>query len=628
MSQAVAGTPVSKSGSGTPPDPIQDFVRSAAVHIRRTELFYGWMVWLTGLLFALTFFILVDHWLWEFNRFTRLAVFVFLALWSVWWFARRIIPPMLHPINPEHAARVIEKQLPDTKDSLISWLQLNRTDATPPKSVLNQIGRYAFRYIKNADSTQVADTANLIRLSAAFFGCLVCVAVCFFASPKSGWTSAGRLLLPWANIEPATRVQFVQITPGTTTVMQGSSLPLDVMLRGLHKNEKVQLRYDLSDGQVQGEIVPLHEEIQGVHYKLDFGKSFGGIHQPLTYWITAGDAKAGPFNVNIQVVPLVAIDQIELDFPTYTQLKSRTLVQQGQFEVPEGTVARFSALANQEMQKARIEFDPILQGKTLLSVGETVDMKVEGSKLSADWVATVDSKSRKKRESNYRIKATNTLHESNHDPVIYPVKVIPDLPPEAEFGSGIVGPIDVPIDQEVSLEVLATDPDYGLSRVDLYGLIENRLRPNEPKELFQSNLMEASEDEPLKKSFDYALKPSELGVQVGDVFDVVVEAKDNYHIPGTQRMEPQIGRSSPLRIRIVEGKQATPEGASEPGQDNRIASKDATGAGNDGNKREKIDWNKVPQNDPRNAGKGNRTGRSNEPGNQGADSNATQNSQQ
>jgi len=492
MSQAVSSTsPGNPSGNlpgalpgNAQPDPIRDFVRTAAVHIRRTELFYGWMTWLSVLLFTLTAFVLIDHWLLEMSQWMRMAIWGALAVWSVGWFIRKIIPPMFYKINPEHAARLIEKQIPDSKDSLISWLQLNEVSATPPKSVLNQIGRYAFKFLRSADATQVADTANLVRLSAAFFGCLLCIAIYFFASPKSGWTSVSRLLLPWANIAPATRVRFVQITPGDTTVMQGSTLLVDVTLRGLHKNEKVQLQYDLSDGQVQGELVPLREEIHGVHYKLEFGKSFGGIHQPLTYWIIAGDAKAGPFQVDIQVVPLVAIDQIELVYPPYTRLKSRTLIQQGQLEVPEGTVASITALANQDMQKGRLEFDPVLQGKSLLSVGETVDMVVEANKLTASWVAKVDPTNRKKRESTYRVKATNSLNEANHDPVIYPVKVIPDLPPEAEFGSGIVGPIDLPVNESVSIEVLATDPDYGLTQVGVLGLVENRLRPSEPKQLF------------------------------------------------------------------------------------------------------------------------------------------------
>ncbi len=630
MSQAVSSTSPGNSPSASPsasqsnptgnlsgnaqPDPIRDFVRSAAVHIRRTELYYGWMTWLSVLLFTLTAFVLVDHWLLEMSRWMRIAIFGALAVWSVAWFVRKIVPPMFYRINPEHAARLIEKQIPDSKDSLISWLQLNEVSATPPKSVLNQIGRYAFKFLRSADATQVADTANLVRLSAAFFGCLLCIAIYFFASPKSGWTSVSRLLLPWANIAPATRVQFVQITPKATTVMQGSTLPVDVTLRGLHKNEKVQLQYDLSDGQVQGEVVPFREEIHGVHYKLDLGKSFGGIHQPLTYWIIAGDAKAGPYQVDIQVVPLVAIDQIELVYPPYTKLKSRTLIQQGQLEVPEGTVASITALANQEMQKGRLEFDPVLQGKSLLSVGETVEMVVDANKLTANWIAKVDPKNRKKRESTYRVKATNSLNEANHDPVIYPVKVIPDLPPEAEFGNGIVGPIDLPVNESVSIEVHAIDPDYGLTQVAVLGLGENRLRPSEPKQLFAETLFEATEDEPLKRNFDFVLKPESMSLQPGDVFDLVVVAKDNYHLPGSQEFSPQVAQSSPLRVRIVEAsRQGGQDGNAEPSnQPNPNEATPATEPGaiaNSKPKTEKIDWNKVPQNNPRDPGKSNRTGR-------------------
>ena len=86
------------------------------------------------------------------------------------------------------------------------------------------------------------------------------------------------MLLPWANILPATRVQFTQVTPASTTIMQGSSIPVDVTIKGLHKNEKVYLKYDLSDGQLRGQTVPMKEEIQGINYKLDFGKDSGGLH--------------------------------------------------------------------------------------------------------------------------------------------------------------------------------------------------------------------------------------------------------------------------------------------------------------------------------------------------------------
>ena len=274
--------------------------------------------------------------------------------------------------------------------------------------------------------------------------------------------------------------------------MQGSSLPIDVTVQGLHKNEKVQIRYDLADGQVQGEFQTLNEEIQGVNYKLDFGKSLGGIHQPVTYWIHAGDAIAGPYHVDIQIVPLVAIDRIELTYPNYTKLKPRTIQQQGQFEAPEGTIANIYALANQVMTKARLEFDPVLQNKLLVGVRDTVDMQVNKTELHGTWTATLNRKSiLEKRLIQYRIKATNTLNESNHDPVLYPIRIIQDLPPEIEFGVKSSNAVEVPLDQSIAIELSARDPDYGLTSISIEGLKENKLTPANPKLLFKEILFES-----------------------------------------------------------------------------------------------------------------------------------------
>ncbi|MFM9063249.1 MAG: hypothetical protein ACKOOI_09450, partial [Pirellula sp.] len=121
MSQAVAR------------DPIQDFVQSAAVHIRKTELFYGWMILLSVLLFSVFLFVLIDHWLWEFNKPVRLLLWIVLALWSLCWFFKRVLPPMRYKIHPEYAAGQFELQDPRSKDSLISWIQLNQTASNAPK---------------------------------------------------------------------------------------------------------------------------------------------------------------------------------------------------------------------------------------------------------------------------------------------------------------------------------------------------------------------------------------------------------------------------------------------------------------------------------------------------------------
>ena len=121
MSQAVSITSPGNSPSASPssptgnlsgnaqPDPIRDFVRSAAVHSRRTELSYGWMTWLSVLLFTLTAFVLIDHWLLEMSRWMRIAIFGALAVWSVAWFVRSYVEydrapnkaPLIRAIFPD-----------------------------------------------------------------------------------------------------------------------------------------------------------------------------------------------------------------------------------------------------------------------------------------------------------------------------------------------------------------------------------------------------------------------------------------------------------------------------------------------------------------------------------------------
>jgi hypothetical protein len=534
-----------------PKESLLEYLHVAAKAMRRTELSYGIMMWLTMILFVISASVLIDHWVWEFPPLARLAVLASIILWTIWWIPKKIIPPLFHPINTEHAARAIEQQFPDCKNSLISWLQLSGTDSNSPKGVLAYVGRYAVRNLKGQDANSIVDSSTIVRLSAAFLGCLLCGMIYLFASPKSGFTSIARMMAPWADIAPATRVNILEVIPGTTTVTQGGSLPLSVTVRGMHQGEGVRVRFDLSDGQMVGESVPMTPEIQMINYKLDFGKSFGGIHQPLKYWILAGDAVAGPFDVSVQVVPMVAVERIELSFPPYTKLKPRTLVKQGSFETPEGTQIELVASTNQTMKKARLELDPVLEEKSLVRVRETMDLAIEGNSLTAKWVALLDEKKNNPTTTQYRIKATNELNESNPDPILYQVKVIGDLPPEVLLDSSLSQEIDVPADGSLQIEIRANDPDYGLTEIAASGNRPAEDKLGMRKELFRKICFASEQGENGVIVQLFELTPAELGLNAGDQFDFFASATDNRHDPSTGDKAPNQTISSPLRIKIV-----------------------------------------------------------------------------
>ncbi len=533
-------------------DALLEFIRVAADTMRRTELTYGIMMWLTVMLFFLTAIILIDHWVWDLNKPARFMTLGAMIAWSLWWVPRRIFPPLFHRINTEHAAREIEKQNPQFKDSLISWLQLSLEGTPVPKGVVSYIGRYAGRNLQGQDAASVVDSATVVRLSAAFFGCLLCGIIYLFASPKSGFTSVARMIAPWADIAPASRVQFVDIQPGTTTVTQGSSLPLTVTVRGMHQGEGVRVQFDLSDGQVVGETIPMVPEIEGRSYKLDFGKSFGGIHQPLRYSILAGDGIAGPFDVSVQVVPLVAIDRIELQYPLYTKLKPRTFPQQGSFEAPEGTQVRLFANANQVMKKARIEFDPVLDKKTFVRARDTLEMSVEPQSISASWTALLDEQGRNPTNTSYRIKATNELNETNPDPIVYQLKIIGDLAPEVFLESGLPAVLEVPVNRPREIELRARDPDYGLRELIALGTQSKSVDESKKTERFRHVCFESEEGDTGQITEVFLLDPKSLGLKPGEEIDFTAIAIDNKHDPKTQQLRPNQSSTQTLRIRVTE----------------------------------------------------------------------------
>ncbi|MEQ1830454.1 MAG: hypothetical protein ABL921_31135, partial [Pirellula sp.] len=528
---------------------LLNYLIQASQTMRRVELGVGIVGWLCMIVTVLLVAVLIDHWLWTFNVPARLAVFGFLVGWSVWWVPRRIVPLLFKPIHPEHTARKIELQFPQLKESLISWLQLSSENAAP-KGVLAVVGRFAVRNLGGHDSSSIIDAANLIRLAALLFSFVMTGTIYFFVSPKSGTTSLSRMLMPWANIAPAARVQIVDVSPGDATITQGSHLPLAVTVRGMHQGDSVRVRYDLSDGQLVGQKLSMKKEIEGINYRLDFGNSFGGIHQPLQYWIEAGDATAGPFAVKVQVVPIVAIDRMEYEYPTYTKLKATTIKNDGTIEAPEGTRVRLFAHSNQPMSKSRIEFDPIVNKGVTQGASSLLDLETQDTKLRGSWLLKLNDEKSNPTRSTYRIKAFNSLGEPNHEPVIYKIKVIGDYPPEVRLQSDLPAQIQVPVNGAQEIEMRAVDPDYGLTSLRAT-LSQNK------KSIVDQPLFESKEGVTTQIVRSYTIRPSELGLKVGDQLEFRAIATDNRNQVGTEIPEPNEATSTPLSIQVVEARPAS-----------------------------------------------------------------------
>jgi len=525
-------------------DSLQDYLRRASAAIQATEFSQRVLRGAIAGLLTLMVLILIDHWVWPLPIAARLVAFLLLSTGFLWWLLRRVLPLAFRRIHPEYAARQIEQSMPELKNSLINWLQLSKDGTPPPKGILATVARYAAGRLRGHEAQSVVDASTPIKLAAILFGALVVFGIYLAIAPKSGFDTMRRLLFPLADIQAPTRVRILQVDPGDSKVTQGSVLEIKAQVRGLQAIDTVQVRYETTDGQLVDQQIPMEAETEGLFYRLRLGSGSNGIHQDLRYWVEAGDAVDGPYSVTIQPIPLVAIDRVEYVYPAYTRLAPRVVPGDGRIEAIEGTRVTIHGRSNQPLQKARVEIDPVMEQGEFVRASTIYDVRIEDVGMVCDWLLKLDSQRVSPTLSSYRIKATNPLGESNLNPVIYPIKVLGDIPPEAIWRIDSRKPIQLPVNQTLELPLRATDPDFGLHKVAIEGKVGQRLR-------IEETLLESAEPVVGPQEQTWQLKPQDWQLKAGERLELSMIAIDHRTKPGTDEPQPNVGKSLPLVIEIV-----------------------------------------------------------------------------
>lgn len=529
-------------------NPLKDYILESARTIHRTELTMAFLRWMLSVVAVFFSLVLIDQWLWPLSTAARYVVWVGFIGGTVLWFTMMVLPLIGRTIHPHYAARQIETTLPEMKEGLITWVQLSGSDTPPPKSVLNAVGRYVAKQLKGQDIASVIDQLNPLKLAAALMGLTLIGAIYLATSPKNVPATIQRLLMPWANIAPATRVQIVSITPGDTSVIQGSNASIAIQVRGWQRQDKAAIRYATDDGQTVDQRVAMSSDIEGLSYRIELGKSFGGILQPMHYWVEAGDAIAGPFAIQVQAIPLSTLERVDYVYPAYTRMSPRTIESDGRIEGPEGTRVRVTARGNQPMKSARVEFDSTLAQDGSYQPEWIRDLQVDDRSITGDWILEVNEKRSNPSRYQYRIRSTNMLGESAPEPVVYPMTVVADMAPEVDFAAEIKDIIEVAENSSIDLEMRANDPDFGLVKLVLDGTaIGSKNRGS----VLQETLIEDAAGLTGQSVHTLSVAPKQLGLQSGDKIDLVLTASDNRHDPQTSKPAPNVVKSRAVTLKVT-----------------------------------------------------------------------------
>lgn len=303
-------TPANTSQHDTGED-LERIVRATRRRLRVHWFLAGIALWLVVTLGLLLLMIGVDV-------LTPLAVWmrvVFCTLWGIatlGTFSMAVAWPVLHPPSLWAVAHRIEQTVDQMHNRLISVLDLRQRESP------SQLAGQAF-FVRLLEQTrqrmmhfQVARVVSQTRLRNAAgmaFGVACLLAALYFLFPLTVPTAASRILLPTADIPPATWVRFE--TPADVEVLQGESATLTATLsRGTLEAMELHLRE--ADGkwhrypmqQVSPTVFSF--EIDHVSASQSFRFVGGGTWTPLR---------------TIRAVrrPVISDVQMHLELPAYTR---------------------------------------------------------------------------------------------------------------------------------------------------------------------------------------------------------------------------------------------------------------------------------------------------------------------
>lgn len=496
---------------------IEKQIRRTRQTVKLVDLAYGGLQMLVGVIVLLLAATLIEHWLVTdgLGRVARFVVFSVLIAGCGYFFVRRMWPLVWSRINPVYAAHTIEKGHPTLKNSLVNFLLFRTRREQMPAAVYEALEQQAARGLAHVLLEHTVDRTPLIRLGYVLVGLVVLGAAYAFFSAKHPFATAGRVLAPWANIPPPSRVDIARVDPGTATVTQGETLTVSAEVRDLREGESVHLRYTTADGQQVDAVVPMRQSENGYRYEASLppptAKSLG-LDEDLSYRIEAGDARTVDYKLTVVTAPAIIVRQVEYEYPDYTGYLDQAIQNLGDIRGIEGTRVTIRAEANGLIDSAEVDFDS--DGRSDLR------MQHEGKKATASFVLGLREDRRTPLHNGYTLRFKNQDGRTNLRPAQYQIDVTPDYSPEVEISAPEERLRDVRLDETVVVSVNARDPDFGLTDVTLIGQSTGR-------QVFESPLLVAKDKHEGQFRGEFRFTPSEHDLKPGDEVQYWATARDN-----------------------------------------------------------------------------------------------------
>src|SRR5690606_38637911 len=364
------------------------------------------------------------------------------------------------PINPVYAAHTIERGAPTLKNSLLNLLLFRTHRVGMSARVYHALEQQTALRLSSRPIDNSIDHAGRLRRGWAVLLIVAVGAVYAVLSPKDVIASAGRVLAPWADIAPPSRVKILDIKPGDLSVARGERVPISAEIHGLRNDERVRVRFTSVDERLDDAVSMAPAEV-GRRYEATLPRSGdgpaaeAGVMQDMYYWIEAGDARSNRYRLSVFNRPTIIVQKVRYEHPAYTGYPSKDVDSTGDIRGIEGTKVTISGLASQPIKSAYVDFN----------ADGTNDQKmiVDGDRATATFTLALREDRRTPLHTHYMLRFTCTENRTNTDPPVYRIEVTPDYAPEISITKPEEPERTVMLDERVVIGVEARDPDFALS---------------------------------------------------------------------------------------------------------------------------------------------------------------------
>lgn len=314
--------------------------------------------------------------------------------------------PSRRAINPYFAARQVERNVPDAKNSLVTFVDFEE-DPKLPGSIKTAISQKAARDLKKVDLNRAIENRTIIWLGIA----------------------AGVLLL--ANLVvaflPPTRTELTLEQPpdGDITVFNNQPVTFEVRVHGRvpepNAPDAVRLRmwYNPDDPE-NYEDRPL-QPAEGDRRQFSITVPPKQVRNGFHYRILAGNTQTPEYTVTCKIIPEFTGFDVAYEYPGYL----KRLPEQSpdpNLIAPYGTVATLTASTNRDVKHGHIE----IEGDARRIEGQLIEGQPDAIRFTVPMV----------KEGFYRIWFTTPEGDRNQDPARLRLTVIDPKPAVRTFDIG------------------------------------------------------------------------------------------------------------------------------------------------------------------------------------------------